>query len=93
MTAQDVVKLCYLRGVRLVIDGQTMRAKGRRGAVNDALKQGLAEHRQTIIDAYGDGIFPDESLPDTIIIPASVPNDEDAIRACIDSQRKERRAA
>ena len=93
MTAQDVMQLVYARGVRLVINGQTMRAKGHRGAVNDALKQGLAEHRQTIIDAYGDGVFPDVTLPDTIIIPASVPNDEKSIGACIDAQRNFQRAA
>lgn len=31
-------------------------------------------------------------LPDTLIIPASCPNTEDAIRACIDAQRRERAA-
>jgi hypothetical protein len=93
MTVQDVMQLCAVRGVRLVINGQTIRAKGRKGAVHDALKQGLAEHRQTIIDSLGDGEFPDATLPDTTYIPASTPNNETAIRECIDSQRKTQMAA
>lgn len=31
-----------------------------------------------------------ESLPDDVIIPASVPNDEESIRACIEAQRRGR---
>lgn len=64
-----------------------LRAKGRKGAVNDALRNGLAEHKNALIEAYGDGIWPDETLPDEIVVPAQVPNEVQAIRVCIDSQR------
>ncbi len=76
------------RGVRLVITGDELRAQGRKGAVKDFLRQGLAEHRQAIIEGLGDGIFPDVTLPDEIVIPVSVPNTIEAIRSCVDAQRK-----
>jgi hypothetical protein len=88
MSFDDVFNVCLERGVRLVITGDSLRAQGRKGAVNDALKRGLAEHRQRIIATFGDGIWPDETLPVEIIIPASVPNALETIRACIDAQRK-----
>lgn len=88
MTTQDVVLLCYVRGVRLVIAGDQLRAQGRKGAVNDALKQGLAEHKREIIEVYGDGVLPDETLPDEIVIPVHVPNTVEAIKSCIDAQGK-----
>ena len=87
MTLEDVFNVCRARGVHLVVTGKQMRARGRRGAVNDALKNALAVHKQTIVDAYGDGIWPDESLPDEIYIPASTPNTIEAIRACMNAQR------
>ncbi len=87
MTFNDVFKVCAARGVRLVITGGELRAQGRKGAVSDALRKGLAEHKAAIVEAYGDGIWPDENLPDEIVIPASVPNTVEAIRARIDAQR------
>ncbi len=87
MTLSDVFNVCAVRGVRLVITGDGLRAKGRKGAVNDALRNGLAEHKNALIEAYGDGIWPDETLPDEIVVPAQVPNEVQAIRVCIDSQR------
>ncbi len=87
MTFSDVFNVCAARGVRLVITGDQLRAQGRKGAINDALRNGLAEHKAAIIEAYGDGIWPDETLPDEIVIPAHVPNEVQAIRVCIDSQR------
>jgi protein-disulfide isomerase-like protein with CxxC motif len=58
MTLNDVFKVCAVRGVRLVITGGQLRAQGRKGAVNDALRHAITEHRQTIIDVYGDGVWP-----------------------------------
>jgi hypothetical protein len=87
MTFADVFNVCRARGVRLVITGDELRARGRQGAVNEPLKRGLAEHKQAIIDAYGDGVWPDESLPNEIHIPASTPNTLETIRACIEKAR------
>jgi hypothetical protein len=74
--------------VRLRIQGGQLRAQGRLGAVNEPLQHGLAEHKAQIIEMFGDGIWPDETLPDEIIIPASVPNTERAIKTCVDAQRR-----
>jgi hypothetical protein len=93
MTLDDVFNVAAARGVRLVITGDELRAQGRKGAVNDALRNGLAEHKRVIIETYGDGIWPDATLPDEIVIPASVPNTIEAIRACIDAQRVKESAA
>jgi hypothetical protein len=87
MTMFDVVMLCYIRRVRLVIRGDELRAQAKRGAINDALRVGLVEHRHAIIAAYGDGTIPDDTLPDELIIPASTPNTIEAISACISEQR------
>ncbi len=87
MTMFDALLVAERRGVHLIISGDVMRAQGRQGAINDALRQGLAEHKQAIIAALGDGVFPDETLPDQIVIPASVPNTARAIKSCIDAQR------
>jgi len=60
MTLNDVFNVCRERGVHLVITGNELRAQGRKGAVNDALRNGLAKYKQAIIDAAADGISPDE---------------------------------
>jgi hypothetical protein len=60
MTINDVFNVCRARGVHLVIAGDELRAQGRKGAVNDALRNGLAKHKQAIIDAAADGISLDE---------------------------------
>ncbi len=93
MTINDVFNVCRARGVRLVIQGGQLRAQGKPGAVSVPLKRGLATHKRAIIGAYGDGIWPDATLPDEIVIPASVPNTIEAIRACIDAQRVKVRLA
>jgi hypothetical protein len=87
MTMTEALLVVTRRGVRLVITGDELRAQGKRGAVNDALRQGLAEHKREIIEALGDGIFPDDTLPDEIVIPVAVPNTIEAIRSCVDAQR------
>jgi len=87
MTMIEALLVVTRRGVRLVITGDELRAQGRKGAVNDALRQGLAEHKQAIIEGLGDGIFPDDTLPDEVVIPVSVPNTTEAIRSCVDAQR------
>ena len=88
MTFNDVFTVCQARGVRLVIQGGQLRAQGRPGAVNEPLQRGLVEHKQAIIEAFGDGIWPDENLPDMIVIPAATTNTESAIKAVIDAQRR-----
>jgi hypothetical protein len=60
MTLNDVFNVCRERGVHLVITGNELRAQGRKGAVNDALRNGLAKHKQAIIDGCVNGISPDE---------------------------------
>jgi hypothetical protein len=60
MTINDVFNVCRERGVHLVITGNELRAQGRKGAVHDALRNGLAKHKQAIIDAAADGISLDE---------------------------------
>ncbi len=94
MTAEQAVGLCYTRGVRLCISGDELKAQGRKGAISDALKLGLAEHKAAIIEVHGDGTFPDDILPDdtlpnvlVIPAPASLPNTVEAFTACIDAQR------
>ena len=87
MTMTEALLVVTRRGVRLVITGDELRAQGKRGAVSDALRQGLAEHKQAIIEGLGDGIFPDDTLPDEVVIPVSVPNTIEAIRSCVDAQR------
>lgn len=88
MTFDDVFNVCRARGVRLVIQGAQLRAQGCAGAVSDPLREGLARHKHAIVEAFGDGIWPDETLPDEIIIPAETPNTERAIRLWIDRQRR-----
>ncbi len=92
MTMNDALMVVTRRGVRLVIDGDEVRAQGKKGAVSDALRQGLAEHKRAIIAALGDGTFPDDTLPDEIVIPVSVPNTVQAIKSCVDAQRVRRAA-
>ncbi len=93
MNMTDVLTVAARRGVSLTINGDDLRARGPKGSVNDALKEGLTEHKAAILEALGDGVFPDETLPDEIVIPAHVPNDVEALCACIDAQRVERRVA
>jgi len=88
MTFDEVFNVCRARGVRLVIQGGQLRAQGKPGAVNEPLQRALAEHKQQIIESFGDGIWPDETLPDEIIIPAGTPNNERTIKAWIDAQRR-----
>jgi hypothetical protein len=92
MTFDDVFRTCRACGVRLVVSGNELRAQGRRGAVSEELRGALVQHKQAIIDTFGDGIWPDETLPDVLVIPASTPNTLEAIKACIDGQRRERAA-
>ncbi len=51
MTVTDVLTLCDARGVQLIIDGHELRARGRKGAVNDVLKQGIVQYKAELIEA------------------------------------------
>jgi hypothetical protein len=92
MTFDDVFSMCCQRGVRLVIRGGELRAQGKPGAVSEPLKRALTEHKHQIVEAFGDGIWPDETLPDVLVIPASTRNTENSIKACIDAQRRQQAA-
>jgi hypothetical protein len=87
MTLLDCLTVCYQRGVRLVIEDGRLRAQGKPGAVNDALRDGLVTHKREIVAAFGNGVFPDSTLPDVIKIPGWCPNSETALKSCVDSQR------
>ncbi len=50
MTVTDVLTVCDARGVQLIIDGHELRARGRKGAVSDALKQGIVQHKADLIE-------------------------------------------
>lgn len=50
MTVIDVLTVCGARGVQLIIDGHELRARGRKGAVSDALKQGIIQHKADLIE-------------------------------------------
>jgi hypothetical protein len=93
MNMIDALTVAARRGVQLCINGDDLRARGPKGSVNDALKESLTEHKAAIIEALGDGVFPDVTLPDEIVIPAHVPNDVEALCACIDAQREGQKAA
>ena len=86
MTALDALAVCYARGVRLVVNGDGLRAQGKPGAVNEPLRAGLAEHKATLVELLGDGITPDETLPDVINYPADLRTLGD-YQACLDAQR------
>lgn len=92
MTALDVLRVCSARGVRLVIGGDELRAQGKPGAVNEVLRAALAEHKAALIELLGDGVTPDETLPDVITYPASLPGTIEAFRACLEAQRIARAA-
>ncbi len=50
MTVTDVLTVCDARGVQLIIDGHELRARGRKGAVNDVLKQGIVQYKAELIE-------------------------------------------
>lgn len=87
MTFENLLAEFYRRNVKLVIVGNTLRARAPSGTLTPGLRQFIVEHKDVLIGALGEGEFPDETLPREIIIPVSLPNTVDAIRACIDEQR------
>jgi hypothetical protein len=50
MTPTEVLIVCEQRGVQLIIDGHELRVRGRKGAVSDALKHGILEHKADLIE-------------------------------------------
>jgi hypothetical protein len=87
MTINELFIVCYHRGVGLLVEGDQLRARGKFGAVNEALRRGLAEHKTTLIAMLGDGIHPDPLLPDRVVYSSSVPNTIEAFDACYEAQR------
>jgi hypothetical protein len=51
MTVTDVLTLCDARGVQLITAGHELRVRGRKGAVNDVLKQGIVQYKAELIEA------------------------------------------
>jgi hypothetical protein len=50
MTPANVLTVCEQRGVQLSGVGTELRARGRKGAVSDALKRGITEHKADLIE-------------------------------------------
>ena len=93
MTTLDLLGELYSRGVRLSIAGGSIRLRAPEGVLTISLRLCVTQHKESLIDLLGEGEFPDETLPETIHVPADTPNTLEAIRECIDRQRKGRRAA
>jgi hypothetical protein len=87
MTLPNLLAELYRLGVKIVINGEELKLRAPRGVVTDELRQAVAAHKQVIVEGFGEGTYPDETLPDVIKIPAWCPNTVTAIKSCIDSQR------
>jgi hypothetical protein len=87
MTITDVLTVCHQRGVRLVVSEGKLRAQGKPGAINDALRFGLNAHTKDLIAMLGEGQHPDPELPDRVVYPAHLPNNDQAYRAHYSTQR------
>jgi hypothetical protein len=87
MTITDLLIVCEQRGVRLVVQSDHLRAQGKPGAVNAALREGLAMHRQALIETLGEGVHPDPLLPDRVVYPPTMPRDDQSYRAHYEAQR------
>jgi hypothetical protein len=87
MTITDVLKVCYQRGVRLVIAEGQLHAQGKSGATNTALREGLAMHKAAPIEMLGVGVHPDPQLPDVVHYPVTLPNDDQSFRRHYETQR------
>lgn len=76
----------WSRGVKLSVCEGKLQCRAPRGVtLTEAEKRLLVEYAP-FIEAM---LYPDESLPDEVTIPASVPNNVIDIQACIDAQRKQ----
>jgi len=84
-------ELCRL-GITIAIDGDELKLRAPRGVITPQLCNSVAEHKSELIAAFGDGIYPDETLPTVIKIPVWCPNTLTAVRSCVDSQRLPRAA-
>jgi hypothetical protein len=50
MTPANVLTVCEQRGVQLSVVGTELRARGRKGAVSNALRRGITEHKADLIE-------------------------------------------
>lgn len=89
MTAELLFINLYRRGVVLQLASGDLCCYAPRGIVTAELRDEIKAQKPALVAL----LTPDETLPDEIHIPASIPDDEAAIRACIDAQRTDRRAA
>ena len=81
---RKLVMALWSRGVKLAVREGKIQCRAPRGVV-------LTEFEKQMLVAYAPFIEamlnPDESLPDELRIPASVPNNVIDIQSCIDAQR------
>ena len=89
MTAENLLADFYYRGIKLELSDGNLRYRAPRGALAPELREAIKTHKDELIAL----LTPDETLPDVIVIPASLPNDEESISACINAQRVGRAAA
>ena len=88
MTALGLLGELYRLGVTLAVEGGRLRVRAPRGVITEDMRQRLAEHKPEIVEALGEGSFPDPTLPDELLVPSGVKNTNEAVRACINSQRR-----
>lgn len=85
----QTVRSLESRGVVFeMVDGRP-RWRARRETITVDEKRLISDHAQIVAAILN----PDETLPDALSIPASVPNDLASIEGCIDSQRVRKAAA
>ncbi len=90
MNVDDLFDDLAVRGVRLsVIEGTSIQVRAPKGVLTTKDRAALSEHKAELLEL----LHWFDTLPDVIVIPASLPNNEVGIRACIDGQRRERTAA
>jgi len=83
MSTDEIYLRLFKAGARLIVVGGTLKYRGPKDAMTEALRKAISEHRAELLEEL---VWSDE-LPDRVFIPATVPNTFKDIRACIDSQR------
>lgn len=89
MMAADLFADLSRRGVVLELSAGRLRYRAPQGALTTELREAMKAHKDALLSL----LTPDETLPDEIYIPASIPNDLESIATRIDLQRHDRRAA
>jgi hypothetical protein len=90
-TINLLAELCR-HGVTMVINDKELRLRAPRGVITTDLRASVAERKHELLEAFGDGVFPDPMLPSVITYPASLGTSEEAYRRCYAAQRRTRAA-